>query len=372
MTDKSLPTTYRDLLEEEDGPALFTVIRTMEQVYPRVQPPAGLMDRIRASEVTMPLVGTPRRRHSWISKPFASVHRPVRRSASLALAVALAIGALGGAGYAMHVLGGIAHPHVVLSCSDFGARWTLAGAGARMMSPQEFAASGGRLIPHWRQQVSSLQRPQYWATPTDAHVVDTCRGSSSSQVEIGTNQPAHTQLSAISVVPIWESNRPWLVGGLRIPPRGGCAPKPTTSPVRAPDGRAVAQLAQVPAILSRSVKVTLPPCMVSKRPVRNPMPLPPSKEVSFRVLSQVPYQGSAGVVVVLAARPSPAALRPGLDLGNPAGRLLGGRRVWNVHCAGHGCPLNDLRWMQRGLIVSISGDLSVNRLKALAADVVLR
>lgn len=240
------------------------------------------------------------------------------------------------------------------------------------MSPQQFAASGGRLVPGWRWQVASLQRPRYWMAPADADIVDTCRGASSSQIEVGTNQRTHAHLLAISVVPVWESNRPLLVGGLRIPPWGGCAPKPAAPPIKASGGRPVAQLAHLPAGFSRSVRVTLPPCSVSKRPVRNPLPLPPSKEVGFSILSQIEYRGNAGTVVVLTARPSPAALRLRLNLGIPAGTLRNGRRVWNLRCAGSSCPWNDVRWMQSGLIVSVSGDLSVDRLKALAADVVLR
>lgn len=372
---------YHDLLDETDDPALRAVIRTMQQVYPRVQPPAGLMDRIRMSGAGA--ITTPPRQNRWLGKPSLTRHHPVRRSIALFAVAALMVSMIGGAAYAMGVLGG-SRPHVVQSCSGFGAHWRLSGVGVRMMTPGQFARSGGKLIPAWRHQVARLQHPQYWVTPANADIVDTCRGGSSVQDEIGTNQRAHTYLWAISTVPIWQSNRPTMVGSLRIPTWGGCAPKRTTSPIRAPDGRPVAQLAQVPANLSHSVRVTFTPCSVTKRPVPTPRgQVPASHEVAFRILSQVLYRGSAGTAVVLAARPTPAAARPGLNLGTPAGTLSNGTRIWDLH--GSGCPTesrgcspiidgwtNDVRWMDRGLIVSVSGDMSVARLKALAVDVVLR
>ncbi len=256
MTDQSLLTTYGDLLDEGDDPAVYAVVRTMEQAFPSVPAPDGLMNRIRANTAPALLTATPRRRHYWPTTRL----RPVRRSVALALATVVIVGALGGAGYAMRVLGGAPSPHVVLLCSGFGTRWHVAGAGVRTMSPQQFVASGGRLIPHWQRSVSQLQRPRYWVTPDNPHVVDACDGGSAGQAEIGTDQRAHTQLFAFSIVPMWQSNRPTFVPDLRLPPRSGCTLKLTTSPIKATDGRLVAQLAHVPASLPRSVRIALTPC----------------------------------------------------------------------------------------------------------------
>lgn len=373
MTDAHIPTTYGDLLEQADDPALYAAIRAMERGFPRVRPPADLMRRIQASAMAHPVTTTSSRRRSWMGRWFLGGYQSVRQSVTLAVVAALGISLLGGAGYAMHMLGGSPRTHVVQSCTGFGAHWQLAGGGARLMSPPQFVASGGRLIPHWRFQVAGLQRPQYWVTPINADIVDTCSNSSSSQIEIGTNARAHTWLLAISTVPLWESNRPTLVGDLRIPTWGGCTPKTATSPIKAPDGRPVAQLARAPEAFSHSVRVTFTPCNVPKRLVRLP---PESHQVGFRILSQVQYQGSAGTVVVLGARPTPAAARPGLNLGNPVGALPDGTRVWDLNCASGtlgGAPCtNDLRWMHGKLIISVTGDLSVNRLKKLAVHVVLK
>lgn len=382
MSDQTIQSTYSDLLDEADDPALRAAIQAMEQVYPRVQPPAGLMDRIRASQATASYPSTAATRPRGIGTPFLAAAHPVRRSVALAAAVVLAVSLLGGAGYAMRLLGGPARAHVVQSCSGFGTHWQLAGVGVRMMSPQQFTASGGRLIPAWQRSIANLQRPEFWVTPSDADIVDTCRYSSSNQVEIGRNERLHTQLEAISVVPLWQSNRPTMVGTLLIPAWGGCTPVPTTSPVRAPDGRPVAQLARVPTTLSRSQRVTFTPCNPSRRRSRIPSGQPPaSEQVGFHILSEVQYRGSMGAVVIVTARPTPAAARPGLDLGAPAGTLPDGARVWGIlcsrlcrrlHAATHTPWTNDLRWVSRGLIIDVSGALSTNRLKMLAADVVVK
>jgi len=95
-------------------------------------------------------------------------------------------------------------------------------------------------------------------------------------------------------------------------------------------------------------------------------------------VSQVEYRGKGGMIVVVEAQPSPAAVRRKLDLGTPAGRLPDGTQLWST--------MGELRWLRGGLILSVSGSSSVRRprnlfvfekrwarqLKALAADVVLK
>lgn len=251
MTDDELRRNYADLLDETDDPVLLTMISRMERALPRVGPPAGLMARLRTMMDTVEAAPPPAANLRSSHNPLVRKYRPVRRSAALAAGIALTASLLGGAVYAMQSLGGQPRPHVVQSCSGFGEHWRLSGAGVHPSSPRRFVVAGGRLLPGWRRNVSGLQRPRYWVTPANADVVDTCRFTSSSQVEIGTNRRADTQLLAISVVPLWKSNRPTQVGSLRIPDWGGCSPKPARPPITAPDGRLVAQLAHLPADLSR-------------------------------------------------------------------------------------------------------------------------
>ncbi|HCG01885.1 MAG TPA: hypothetical protein DEV93_15245 [Chloroflexi bacterium] len=376
MTDEDIRSTYADLLDDADRPPLYTLIQKLETVYPRVDPPPGLAQRILSTAGKQALVPPSGTKHGHFRPRFLGSSRSVRHSVAVAVLVAIAVSLVGGVGYGMHLLTQPSGAHVVQSCTGFGAHWRLAGSGAHMTSPQRFVASGGKLIPGWRRQVSGLQRPRYWVTPADADIVDTCNGAISRDQEIGTNKRKGTQLHAMSVVPMWQSNLPVDVPHLQFPPRMGCVARPTTSPVRAPDRHPVAQLRRMPAGFSASLRVTFPPCDVA---ARTPTGLPPpSEEIGFAIVSQVEYRGKGGMIVVVEAQPSPAAVRRKLDLGTPAGRLPDGTQLWST--------MGELRWLRGGLILSVSGSSSVRRprnlfvfekrwarqLKALAADVVLK
>lgn len=356
---------YRDLLDEAEDAELLPTVRALEQAYPHVAPPPQLIARIRAAAHAP----SASRKHWW-----RGTRQPVRRSVALAVMVALAFSLLGGAVYAMRVFGGSPRAHVVQSCTGFGAHWTLSGVGVRMMAPSQFVATGGKLVPNWQRQVVGLQRPQYWVTPANADVVDTCGGSSSVQNEIGTNQRRGTQLLAISVTPMWLSNRPVMVGELLFPPHSGCTPKPASAPIKAPSGQAVAQLSRIPAGFARSITVTFPPCKLPKHFRRPTGLVPAAHEVSFAILSQIQYSGHGGTITVVTTRPSPTATRLGLDLGTPIGKLPDGTRLYQL-----ASNVPDFSWLDHGLIISISATeplrqrlTAPKRLEALAADVVLR
>ena len=164
------------------------------------------------------------------------------------------------------------------------------------------------------------------------------------------------------------------VGSMEIPMWGGCAPRTTAVPITAPDGRRFAQLDPVPSGLADSVSVVFTPCQ-PRPPSHRPVPtLPPSPYAweSIRTLSVVRYQGSEGALEVITGQATAEGMRRGLYLGNPAGTLADGSRAFDLVCSG-GCAHRDnIRWLKDGLIVSISGDMSVDRLKEIAANVTLK
>jgi hypothetical protein len=96
---------------------------------------------------------------------------------------------------------------------------------------------------------------------------------------------------------------------------------------------------------------------------------PGEEQVSWRIVSVVEYRGSEGIVLVSTVQPSPAALRPGLNLGSPLGALPDGTQTFTMIS---GDFRHQIRWFKDGYIVAITSDLPLERLEGLAADVVLR
>lgn len=157
------------------------------------------------------------------------------------------------------------------------------------------------------------------------------------------------------------------VGSLAIPLKGGCAPDPATSPVMAPDHRRIAEFGTAPADYSQSVAATFPPCTVSAPPPgAAPAPHQPPGLAWENVtdVSIIRYRGNAGTVSVTTARATDKGMSRGLYLGNADGALSDGTPRWVLG--------NEVRWVKDDLIVSVSGDTSIERLNALASDVVLR
>lgn len=112
------------------------------------------------------------------------------------------------------------------------------------------------------------------------------------------------------------------------------------------------------------------------------LPLPQESEVGvpggIRTLRQVMIQRERGDTGDSGRQADPAAARPGLVLGARMGTLPDGARVWDLHCAPDVCSpsrprwTNDLRRIRGHLVPSMSGKLSVNHPKTLAANVALR
>jgi hypothetical protein len=282
-------------------------------------------------------------------------------------ASALLASLAGGAGHALPVLAGSPHPHVVESCR--GTALTLTGSGARVTSIQQFKASGGTVIPSALKQAARLPHAQYWVVPAGADVVNTCRGMAVTEVQVGTNERQHSELLAESAIPLWASRQPLVVPALNPLPGKACAPRRATLPIRAPDGRPIAQLSPVPASLSRWIGTTFPPCGV---PARVPRGLPPaSKRVGIQILSVIQYRGAEGTVAIVTARATAAAARRKLVLGNRVGTLPDGSALWSIHC-GRSCPRSDIRWLKSGLIIDMASSAPLDRLKVLAADEVVK
>lgn len=164
-----------------------------------------------------------------------------------------------------------------------------------------------------------------------------------------------------SLPPLGQSRQPTLVGQLLIPLGHGCAFHRVSGPVTSPAGRPVGVLRPVPVGFDRSVSALFTPCGEPKRTARSS--IPPADRISFRIESEVRYRGHAGSVIILVAKPSKAALRPGLDLGNRAGTLCNGARLFAIP--------GDVRWLHHGLIISVSGNVPIETLKRLAANIVV-
>lgn len=153
--------------------------------------------------------------------------------------------------------------------------------------------------------------------------------------------------------------------GPLLPPPGTYTFAAATPPIASPDGEPLAQFAHVPESLSSFVGAAFPPF---NRPKRTPTSLlSPLERISYRMMGLVQYRGEEGEVVIETSRPSPAALKKELVLGNPAGALPDGTPLATI--AG-----NMLRWRRGELIIDVhdmSSRMSRERLQDLAADVVL-
>lgn len=156
---------------------------------------------------------------------------------------------------------------------------------------------------------------------------------------------------------------PLPVGQLFVP--DACTPQPATSPIVAPPGHAIAQLATVPAAFDVGVSVVFPPCDTPSRP---PAAAPQSDVagISYSIESEVQYTGAGGTLVISVSRPSAAALSYDLQLGSPDGSRPDGNGMFSAENA---TGASQVRWMQNGLIISVEAPVSVAGLTAVAKGV---
>lgn len=146
-----------------------------------------------------------------------------------------------------------------------------------------------------------------------------------------------------------------------LPPGAeGYVGQPADQPIAAPDGRPVAQLANPPADLP-NVAVRLP--QAQQEQARD--------KVSFRILSSVQYAGNGQQVYVSLTVPSAAAAQKQLLLGNETVTLPNGTTAW-VQTDMPGDVPNQVVWADGERIITVAGNVSAERLKALATDVTLQ
>lgn len=190
-------------------------------------------------------------------------------------------------------------------------------------------------------------------------------------VGVGTSGLAVAAVDAIqthlfSAPPHSPQSAVW-VGSLDTPLSGGCAPRRVTSPVTVPRGRQIAELEPIPNGFTASIGVTFPPCADHQPP---PGAVPPPRQPAsltwenITIQGVVRYVGIAGTLRVVTARATDEGMRRGLYLGNPIGTLADGSSAFTL--------TGDVRWLKDGQIISVSGDMPVDRLKQIASDVVLK
>ena len=146
---------------------------------------------------------------------------------------------------------------------------------------------------------------------------------------------------------------PALAAPLAVPERGVTyARLAQGSVVIRPDGVGVGQLSSIPADLPE-VETFLPDQVSAN-----------SSQISFAVLGNVRYKGIGGQVQVTTIQPSAAAATRPLLLGNTSVKLPDGSVAW--------LDKDRVAFVRNGLIIAVSGDITVEGILAMAADVVVR
>ena len=122
----------------------------------------------------------------------------------------------------------------------------------------------------------------------------------------------------------------------------------------APDNRPIAQFAKPPADLSQSIAVNLPDVQPAQSGV-----------VSYAILASIQYRGNGHTTLVTTARPSPAAAKQAMALGNQTIQLADGSTAWATTGMFGDAP-NQVVFVRSDLIITIAGDLPIDTLKDLA------
>lgn len=143
------------------------------------------------------------------------------------------------------------------------------------------------------------------------------------------------------------------------PAQATYVPHPAVARVAAPDGRPVAQLPAPPAALPE-VAVSLPPRAAA-----------PAGQVAYAVLASVRYAGGGHRMLVTTATLSPAAAERPAVLGSKTVRLADGTTAYATVGLPGEMP-NQVVQVRDDLIVTVGGDLPLEQLEALMAQVVVR
>jgi len=148
-----------------------------------------------------------------------------------------------------------------------------------------------------------------------------------------------------------------------------CAWQPTSAaaPAPGPAGLSIGRIPDLPSGLSDTVSsVFSVSCAPLDATQDEGTPL-------YLSLSMVEYSGSRGAVVVQTMQPTPAEVQAGLILENPYGTLPDGTPLYSapVASSGPGAFANNLMFYKDGEIIQISGTVSLDQLRSLAADVTI-
>jgi len=137
------------------------------------------------------------------------------------------------------------------------------------------------------------------------------------------------------------------------------SPQRSGTTITGPDKRPVAQLAKPPADLAASLEAFLPLIQ----------PLNPGIS-AHTILASVRYTGSGHILIVTTSRRSAASAQQAELLGTQTIFLTNGTKAW----ATAGLPFktpNEVVFLHGDLIITIAGDLSVDKLQQLAGDITI-
>lgn len=153
--------------------------------------------------------------------------------------------------------------------------------------------------------------------------------------------------------------------GIMLPP--DCSFQATTTVPQVPAGAALASLNPVPSDIGQSMAVAFTPCSSSPQAQAPAVQPPDVTGISFHVVSVMRYQGSGGTVYLEVIKPSDAAWQHALQLGGDAGTRADGTPLFSMMSAAS--PSNGVEWRHGDLLIQVSSDLPLDRLKALANGV---
>ena len=125
------------------------------------------------------------------------------------------------------------------------------------------------------------------------------------------------------------------------------------------DGRAVAQLADIPADLSGDVGLRLSEI----KPVD-------ADQIAYSIIASVRYRGSGKTVFVTTSKASPKAAMQQTSLGNKTMQLDDGTLAWQT-VGIPGAVSNQIVFAKGDLIVTIAGNVAPDELSTLASKIVI-
>lgn len=135
------------------------------------------------------------------------------------------------------------------------------------------------------------------------------------------------------------------------------------SNIVARDGRPIARLAVTPSGLSAGLAVSAPE-------IRSAVPPENPTGDWYTILATVRYTGSGHTVVVTTARPSVSVAQQQVYLGDPV-ELVPGSMAYVRNGVRGSLPIQVVV-IKGDLIVTVAGDLPIDRIKAMAAQVTIK